>query len=107
MGGNWFYDMPASIARALADGWGLAPEELAALGAILEREPTPQDIAERAVLMDFERLRAWVCDGWHWVGVSVVEVDADGNVPDDDYTNAVWGIESDGDYWKEAARELV
>jgi hypothetical protein len=103
----WAYDVQEATKIARRDGWGLNPDELAKLAAKLGRKPTPGEIVARAVENDFEFLNGWVCDRWHYIGVSVVRIGADGKPMHDEYANACWGIESDGDYWHEVARELA
>lgn len=94
-----FYDMQDAVAIALRDGWGSAGDEG------MSRKAK----AAKAAREDFERLRAWCRDDWHYVGVVVRPAcDKCGEVHGDDYTYAVWGIESDsGDYLDEVANELI
>lgn len=61
--------------------------------------------AGAAAQADFERLRAWCNDDWHYVGVVVEMLDDDNEVLD---SESLWGIESDaGAYLDDTARELA
>ena len=61
--------------------------------------------AARAARADFERLRDWCLDRWHWCGVVVVMLDDEGDELD---RASLWGIESDaGQYLDEVAAELA
>jgi hypothetical protein len=84
-----YYDFAATVKIARRDQWG-------AEGA------TTGERAHLAVLADYRRLKDWCEDRWQWVGVTV-EVHRDGNVTAD----SLWGIESDGDYWRDVAAELI
>lgn len=89
------YDMQAAIKQAKADGWDAAPYG----GTHGER-------AARAVEADFQRMRAWCNDEWHYVGVIVELLDDDGDTMGE--TASLWGIESDcADYIAEVAHELA
>lgn len=144
----WLYNVESTIKRARKDGWGLTEENMTALAERLFRERkltgsitlTKREIVAEAVRLDMERMRAWLNDGWHWCGVSVVEMpdyskaiealeaydhtvtdgddwqteavealrDMERREPGEDYSNAIWGIESDaGDYFMEVAKELA
>lgn len=62
----------------------------------------PSDRAYRAFAAkrDYERLKAWCDDKWHYVGVIVT--DSDGN------RESLWGLESDNEsYLLELANELL
>lgn len=100
-----FYDWQEAMAIAKRDGWGLAPAEVAKLAADLGRQPTRGEITAEAVRRDFEHLRAWCNDDWHYVGVVVRQADACRCCGP---RASLWGIESDaGDYLAEVAQELA
>ncbi len=104
-GSRRFYDFAAAVKIARRDGWGLSSEERQRLAERLGRAPTPGDIAHAAALADFERLRAWCNDDWHYVGVVVRQADACRCCGP---RASLWGIESDaGDYLAEVAQELA
>lgn len=86
-----FYDVDASIAKALAEGWDAPP-----YGG------TDQERATRAVKADFAFLRGWCLDEWQYIGIEVcVESEPD-------VSEALWGIESNaGEYLDTVARELA
>lgn len=104
----WAYDVQAATKLAKKDGWGLSDKSRAELVARLKREPTKGEIVAAAVAHDFEFLNGWVNYDWHYMGVTVSPIDKHGNVDDsDEYAHALWGIESDSDYWHEVAAELA
>ncbi len=85
----WLYDWQAACKIARRDGWNAAPYD--APGRI-----------ERAVSADFERMRGWLADDWHYVGVIVSADDGESE------RESLWGIESDADdYLQEVAHELA
>lgn len=95
--GGWLYDWQAACKIARRDGWD--DEPFGAPGRV-----------QRAVQADFDRLRAYVCGGWGYVGVCVVPCDSMGVVDRsaDPYAHALWGIESDlTEYHAEVALELA
>lgn len=92
---NWsayLYDIPATLAKAKAEGWGDGDERTA-----------KERIAD-AVERDYERMKAWVNDDWWWMGIIVTL-----KVGKHTYRQSVWGIESDveDDYIMQTARELA
>jgi hypothetical protein len=60
----------------------------------------PGERAARAARQDYERLRAWCRQDWGYIGVIVRDVKTGEHA-------SLWGIESDGDYWREVAVELA
>lgn len=95
-----YYDFAGTIKLAACDGWGLAPSKLKKLTEQKGRIPTPREIVVEAVMSDYERLRAWYNDEWHYIGVNVTAPDGE--------TESVWGIESDADdYIQDVAQELA
>lgn len=102
-----FYDVQETIKKATREGWGLGDEASAALAKTLGREPTKREIVAEAVRLDMERMRGWCCDDWHWCGVSVFPLTADGDELRSK-TESLWGIESDaGAYFDEVISELI
>lgn len=93
-----YYDIQASMEIALRDSWGCENPE----------GKTRHQIAAEAVEADFQRLRAWCNDQWHWMFVSVQLLSKDGT-PVPDFQSVIGGIESDcGDeYIEETARDLA
>lgn len=94
-GANRFYDYAEACRIARRDGWDTPPY----------KQGTARQRAARAAMADFERLRAWCNDAWHWCGVVVALLDDDGEEVD---SASLWGIESDAEaYLAEVANELV
>lgn len=105
---DWWYLYAWAEASRIAkrDGWGLAPDALAALTKKLGREPKPGEVREAAVQADFDYLRRYLNDDWTYIGVVVALLDVDGEPTSE--TESLWGIESDAHgYINETARELA
>lgn len=91
------YDFQGACAKALKEGWRASAD-------INRTDLTPRQLAANAAMADFERLRAWCNDQWHYIGISVKSADDDS----DDFGESLWGIESDaGDYLETVMRELA
>lgn len=104
-GRSRFYDAEAATRIAKRDRWGIGDDARAALAAKLGREPTAGEVTAEAVRRDYEFLRGWCADEWHYVGVCVRHVSQDDG---EKYTNALWGIESsEHEYIAEVAAELA
>lgn len=122
-----FYDVAEATRIAKREGWGLGDEGLQALiqrkeynwrnahnkGRLVKlpplsgpmEKPTPGEITAQAVENDFEYLQSWCNDEWRYVGACVRHVSQD---PDDRYSYATWGIESNADdYLTVTAHELA
>lgn len=94
-GNRRYYDVQASMEIAKRDGWDAEP-----YGG------TAGQKAARAVDADYERMRKWCDDQWHWVGV-VISISKNGHTLDN-CAASIWGIESDaGDYLVEVANDLI
>jgi hypothetical protein len=76
-----YYDAAESLKIAKRDSWGPTIEGM-----------TKAQVAADAVERDFQHLRAWCNDGWHWAGVVVTLLDVDGETTHESV--ALWGIES-------------
>ncbi|AOZ05924.1 TPA: hypothetical protein QDB15_000005 [Burkholderia vietnamiensis] len=72
---------------------------------------TEGELRAEAVRLDFEHLRRWAADQWHWVGVVVTLLGEDEDMDDlvaNDYGHALWGIDSDSDgYLEGVAMDLM
>ena len=92
---HWYYNWQDACKQARKDGWNAPPYD------------APNRI-ERAVQADFDFLRGWLTDDWHYVGVCVAMVNDDDEDITEKYENALWGIESNaGEYLDEVAHELA
>ena len=69
-----FYDFAGTMRKAYAEGWGVSVEVRAAMTAKLGRVPTTGEITEASVMRDYEYLRGWCNDAWHWVYVKVTDI---------------------------------
>lgn len=97
-GSKRFYDFEASMKKAKKDGWGMAnPPE----GA------TPGKILELAVMRDYNHLKAWCDNEWHYVTVQVYPLTEDGDelVSKSEYLGGV--EDSEDAYIKEVALQLI
>jgi hypothetical protein len=99
-----YYDIAATMPEAIKDGWGCRHTESMESFKTNSGHSSKRAQAACAVESDFERMRAWCRDEWQWIGVVVTVFDADGEKVSDE---SLWGIESDGDYWREVAAELI
>lgn len=92
-----FYDYAGAVKIARRDGWGCD-----------HTHATKGETAACAANLDFERMRGYClgpnAGGWGWIGVIATLYDANGSEVSSD---SLWGIESDTDYWREVAAELI
>lgn len=110
-GSHRYYDFAGACATARRDGWRNG-EDAARVQAGEPVAYSARQVAARAALADYERLRRWCADLWEYVGVSVTVTreDDDGDPVElvGEYEHALWGIESDcPDYLTEMAAELA
>jgi hypothetical protein len=103
-----FYDFAEACKIAKRDGWGYSGQYVFEDGkkprlSEEARKLTPKQRATRAAEEDYERMRQWCNDEWHWISVGV-EVSHRGEVLDTDYCG---GIEDYTDYWREHAAEVA
>ena len=95
-GSHRFYDFAEAVKLARKDGWNTAPFDW----------PTNGARAHAAALADFDYLRRFCNDQWHYCGIVVTLLDADGEP--DSVDASLWGIESEGDdYHEEVIGELI
>ena len=95
-GSHRFYDFAEAVKIAKRDGWNTAPYNWPSEGAR----------AHAAAMADYERLRQFCTDQWHYCGIVVTLLDADGEP--DSVNASLWGIESDcTDYHEEVINELI
>lgn len=94
-GSRRYYAVAASTRIARRDGWGC--------GEPSHTHLTRGDEIVCAVEQDYQHLRAWCQDEWHWIGVVVTLQDYE---PEE--RESVWGIESSEEqYLTETAYELA
>lgn len=89
-----FYDWATAIKEAKRDGWDAPPYKTGTKG----------EQAERAVEADFQFLKDWCDDRWHYVVVCVELFDADGNESGSD---SLCGVEDNNGYDREQAAEML
>ena len=90
-----YYDFQEACRIARKDGWNAPPYD----------QGTSRQKAARAALADYEYLRRYCNDQWHYCGVVVRLADSCECCGD---SASLWGIESDSDdYLQEVARELA
>ena len=91
-----FYNFAGAVKLARRDRWNTAPYNW----------PTDGARAHAAALADFDYLRRFCTDQWHYCGIVVTLLDADGEP--DSVDASLWGIESEGDdYHEEVIGELI
>jgi len=95
-----FYDFAATMKLAKKEGWGLNDDALAKLEQKLGRKATKGEITAESVRRDFEFLRGWCNDDWHWVYVMVTD-DETGE------SDSLGGIESGDEYLQEAIMDMI
>ena len=76
-----YYDFSEAVRIARRDGWNTEPHQWPSKGAR----------AHAAALADFNYLRRWCADYWHYCGIVVTLLDADGDP--DSVDASLWGIE--------------
>ena len=87
-----YYDVRATLAIARRDSWGVANPPTGA---------SKRQIAALAVEHDYQYLRGWCNDEWHYCGVVVTREDTGED-------RSIWGIEdTEGAYLAETAYELA
>lgn len=105
-GSHRFYDWQGTMMKARAEGWGLHDDDKAAMERGMGRAMTKGEIIAEAVRRDYEYLRRWCNDQWHWVGYMIEVTDPDGYAVyfTSDLVDSLWGIDSDSmkDYEAEA-----
>jgi len=92
-GRHLYYDFEEACEIALREGWG-------------GFSGTPKQRAALAAEADFQRLKAYCDDKWWYVGVVVELLDDDGDSMGLE-KESLWGVESDGEYWRDVATELA
>ena len=93
-----YYDFQEACKIALRDGWDAKPYNTG--------NETKRQQAAKAARADFEHLRAWCADEWHWCGVIVKLLDDDGEETGED--ESCWGYESDDEeYLASEARNMA
>lgn len=106
-GDHWLYNWAKTMKKAVEQGWGLSAGEELKLANKLGRKPTKGEIRQESVRRDMNRMRGWLRDDWMYIGVSVRIIGPDGEPVGEPYEHALWGVESDGGYWKEVAADLA
>lgn len=104
---SYCVNMPHSIKVAITDKWGVDDKTMAQFAVMHGRAPSVREIAVMAVNVNLKYLRDWIVDEWRYVGVCVQLIGPDGKPKGDKYANALWGVSSSGDYWREVAQEIA
>lgn len=103
-GGRYVYGLRDAIAQSIKEKWGRPHgEHRERLARNLRKLPSKVS----AIDADMHFLRGWCADDWCYIGVSVRIIGPDGEPVGDDYSHALWGVESFGDYREEVARDLA
>ena len=83
-GARRFYDFAAAVKQARREGWNTTPYEWKTKG----------EQAAAAAQADFDYLRCWCNDNWHYCGIIVTVLNDEGEETDN--SSSLWGIEDDG-----------
>jgi len=104
-----YYDIAATIQQATKDGWGISEKSEQELETRLGRKPTKREIIAESVEQDYQRMRAWCHDEWHWCGVVVTMIEDINGDAVENIDASVWGIDGDDqtEYLTETAYELA
>lgn len=105
--GRWVYDWGAAVLQASREKWGIGADDREALARKLGRKPSASQVRAETIRKDMNFLRGWCADDWCYIGVCVRIIGPDGEPQGDAFDNALWGVESCGDYWEEVARDLA
>lgn len=105
--GRFVYNFGAALLTASRDKWGLPPPEVGSLAQRLGKKPTKAQIRAEAVRKDMQYLRGFCSGDWIYIGVCVRIIGSDGAPQGEPFENALWGIESCGEYWEEVAHEIA
>lgn len=102
--GYWAFPLGPAIVKAAREGWrsdGWHARNLRVKPG--KSKITRAQRTYAAVLDDAARMAGYINGDWCYVGVSVTPVGED-----EDFSNALWGLESDsGDYLRQVALELL
>lgn len=93
-----YYDFAEACRVARRERWDAAPYNH-------DGKETKRQQAAKAARANYEYLRKWCNDQWHYVGVIVTLLDADGN--ETEVSDSLWRVETFNDYHHEAAREIA
>lgn len=93
-----YYDFAEAVRIAKRDGWDTEPYNT-------DQRITRAQQAARAAMADYEYLRSWCNDEWHYVGVTVTLLDEDGE--ETSISDSLWSVETLGDYHHEQARLIA
>lgn len=99
---TWYrvYDVWETMKVAKADGWRDLKWEAEHPNA------TEEEKLMAAVDADFNYLKGWYNDDWHWCGITVILLDEEGDPTEDEAS--LWGLCSDDDEChEEVIKELV
>ena len=83
-GARRYYDFQAAVVAARAEGWNTPPYEFA----------SPGERAHAAAMADYEYLRRWCDDQWHYCGIIVTLLDDNGH--DSGISASLWQVEDEG-----------
>ena len=94
-----YYDFAEAVNLARRDGWDTKPYGTR----------KPGERAHAAVMADYNYLRQWCDQQWHYCGIVVTLLDADGEL--DNVSESLWAIEdglpTSNDYHNDVIGELM
>lgn len=99
-----YYDWQEATKIAKRDGWGISWDERRSFALKHWRQPTRKEVVRMALQSDYDYLRRWLNDQWHWV---YVRVECDDPIHGEQY-RSLGGLQSDDyDYITEVAYQLA
>lgn len=100
---QFYYDVQATIKKAIAEGWGLSDEHKQMLSARLGRQPTKREIICEAVERDFNFCSGFINNDWQYYSVSIYP-----EGEENEYDYCLGGVDDYVDsYPGEVALELI
>lgn len=85
-----FYDYAATMIIAKRDGWGISEKAQKEFVSKHGRQPTKGEVCHLSVMHDFEYLKRWCNDEWHWLGYTTEIITPEDERIDGD---SCWGFD--------------
>lgn len=99
----FYYDIQATIKKAIRECWGLSPEHVDQLAIKLKRQPTKREIIRESVERDFKYCSGYINNEWQYVTVSIYPASEE-----NEYNYCLSGVDDFVDtYPGEVALELI
>ena len=100
---QFYYDVQATVKKAIVEGWGLSDEHVDQLTIKLKRQPTKREIILEAVERDFNFCSGYINNEWQYLTVSIYPADGE-----NEYNYCLGGVVGYVDtYPGDVAHELI